>query len=116
MAKDILNMKSACAYIRVSTDKQEELSPDAQKRLLIDFAKKNNMSLLASNIYLDNGISGKKADKRPEFMKMIGMAKSKEHPFDVILVWKFSRFARNQEESIVYKSLLKKNHVEVVSV
>ena len=51
MAKDILNMKSACAYIRVSTDKQEELSPDAQKRLLIDFAKKNNMSLLASNIY-----------------------------------------------------------------
>ena len=43
MAKDILNMKSACAYIRVSTDKQEELSPDAQKRLLIDFAKKNNM-------------------------------------------------------------------------
>lgn len=116
MAKDILNMKSACAYIRVSTDKQEELSPDAQKRLLIDFAKKNNMSLLASNIYLDNGISGKKADKRPEFMKMIGLAKSKEHPFDVILVWKFSRFARNQEESIVYKSLLKKNHVEVVSI
>ena len=116
MVKDILNMKSACAYIRVSTDKQEELSPDAQKRLLIDFAKKNNMSLLAENIYIDNGISGKKADKRPEFLKMIGLAKSKEHPFDVILVWKFSRFARNQEESIVYKSLLKKNHVEVVSV
>ena len=44
MAKDILNMKSACAYIRVSTDKQEELSPDAQKRLLIDFAKKNNIN------------------------------------------------------------------------
>lgn len=116
MAKDILNMKSACAYIRVSTDKQEELSPDAQKRLLIDFAKKNNMSLLAENIYIDNGISGKKADKRPEFMKMIGLAKSKEHPFDVILVWKFSRFARNQEESIVYKSLLKKNQVDVMSV
>lgn len=116
MAKDILNMKTACAYIRVSTDKQEELSPDAQKRLLIDFAKKNNMSLLAENIYIDNGISGKKADKRPEFLKMIGLAKSKEHPFDIILVWKFSRFARNQEESIVYKSLLKKNHVEVVSV
>lgn len=116
MAKDIINMRNACAYIRVSTDKQEELSPDAQKRLLIDFAKKNNMSLLESDIFLDNGISGKKADKRPEFMKMIGLAKSKEHPFDVILVWKFSRFARNQEESIVYKSLLKKNKVEVVSI
>ena len=70
-------LKEVCAYIRVSTDKQEELSPDAQKRLLIDFAKKNNMSLLAENIYIDNGISGKKADKRPEFLKMIGLAKSK---------------------------------------
>lgn len=116
MAKDILNMKTACAYIRVSTDKQEELSPDAQKRLIIDYAKKNNLSLINDNIFIENGISGKKADKRPQFMRMIGHAKSKEHPFDVILVWKFSRFARNQEESIVYKSLLKKCNVEVVSI
>ena len=116
MAKNISKAKIACAYIRVSTDKQEELSPDAQKRLVIDYAKKNNMLLTNDNIYVENGISGKKADKRPEFMKMIGMAKSKEHPYDVILVWKFSRFARNQEESIVYKSLLKKNNVEVVSI
>ena len=116
MAKNISKAKIACAYIRVSTDRQEELSPDAQKRLVIDYAKKNNMLLTNDNIYVENGISGKKADKRPEFIKMIGMAKSKEHPYDVILVWKFSRFARNQEESIVYKSLLKKNNVEVVSV
>ena len=33
----------------------------------------------------------------------------------MILVWKFSRFARNQEESIVYKSMLKKDDVEVIS-
>ena len=46
---------------------------------------------------------------------MIALAKSKEHPIDVILVWKFSRFARNQEESIVYKSMLKKDNVEVIS-
>lgn len=116
MANKISNMKTACAYIRVSTDKQEELSPDAQKRLLLDYAKKNNISVLKEHIFIENGISGKKADKRPQFMKMIGLAKSKEHPFEIILVWKFSRFARNQEESIVYKSLLKKNNVEVVSV
>ena len=48
---------------------------------------------------------------------MIGMAKADEPPFSVILVWKFSRFARNQEESIVYKSMLKKQHsVDVVSI
>lgn len=106
--------KTACAYIRVSTSDQEEYSPDAQIRLLKEYAAKNDILLL--DIYQDIGISGRKAEKRPEFQNMIAAAKSKEHPYDIILVWKFSRFARNQEESIVYKSLLKKNNVEVVSV
>ncbi len=48
---------------------------------------------------------------------MIAMAKNDPTPFDTILVWKFSRFARNQEESIVYKSLLRKQcNIDVVSV
>ena len=109
-------MKTACAYIRVSTDKQEELSPNAQKRLILDYCKKNNYKITDEYLFIENGISGKKAEKRPQFQKMIHMAKSKEHPFDIILVWKFSRFARNQEESIVYKSLLKKSNVEVISI
>ena len=47
---------------------------------------------------------------------MIALAKQPSHPIDTILVWKFSRFARNQEESIVYKSMLKKDQVDVISV
>ena len=109
-------MQNGCLYIRVSTDEQLELSPDAQERLLLDYAHKNNILISKEHIFYENGVSGRKADKRPEFQKMIALAKSKEHPFDVILVWKFSRFARNQEESIVYKSLLKRNHVDVVSI
>ena len=107
-------MKTVCAYIRVSTDSQEEYSPDAQIRLLKEYAASHDMTII--DIYQDLGISGRNADKRPQFQDMIAMAKSKEHPYDAILVWKFSRFARNQEESIVYKSLLKKNLVDVVSV
>mgnify|MGYP000828536774 FL=1 len=109
-------MKTGALYIRVSTDKQEELSPDAQRRLLLEYAEKNDIIISAEYIFEEDGISGRKAEKRPQFQRMIGLAKSNEHPFDVILVWKFSRFARNQEESIVYKSLLKKNNVDVVSV
>ena len=102
-------------YVRVSTDKQEELSPDSQEKLIRDYAKKNNIVIL--KIFFEIGVSGRSADKRPAFQDMIGSAKSKEHPVDAILVWKFSRFARNQEESIVYKSLLKKqNNVDVISV
>lgn len=108
------NLKEVCAYIRVSTHMQEELSPDAQKRLLKEYASANNM--IITKVYTDLGISGTKALKRPGFQQMISDCKSKEHPFDAILVWKFSRFARNQEESIVYKSLLKKENVEVISV
>ena len=110
-----METKYGYGYVRVSTDKQEELSPDSQAKLLKDFAHKNG--IIISKIFYELGVSGRKAEKRPEFQKMIAMAKSSDHPVDAILVWKFSRFARNQEESIVYKSLLKKKHnVDVISV
>lgn len=108
--------KIGAIYIRVSTDKQEELSPDAQKRLLLEYAKSHDIYVPLDYIFQDNGISGRTADKRPEFQRMIGLAKAKDHPIDYIIVWKFSRFARNQEESILYKSLLKKNNVDVISI
>ena len=110
-----MELKYGYGYVRVSTDKQEELSPDSQEKLLRDYAKSNNIILL--EVFFEIGVSGRKADKRPEFQRMISLAKSDDHPVDTILVWKFSRFARNQEESIVYKSLLKKQHnVDVVSI
>lgn len=116
MKETLSERKTGAIYIRVSTDKQEELSPDAQLRLLMDYARNNHTDIPQEYIFQDNGISGRKANKRPAFQQMIALAKSKEHPIDTIIVWKFSRFARNQEESIVYKSLLKKNNVDVVSV
>ncbi|MDY5031289.1 MAG: recombinase family protein [Blautia sp.] len=109
--------RTGALYIRVSTDKQEELSPDAQKRLLLDYAKKNKILIKPEHIFIENGISGRNADKRPEFQHMISLAKSKPSPFNTILLWKFSRFARNQEESIVYKSMLRKQcNVDVISI
>lgn len=111
------NSRTGALYIRVSTDKQEELSPAAQKRLLLDYAQKNKILVKPEYIFIENGISGRKADKRPEFQHMISLAKSRPSPFNTILLWKFSRFARNQEESIVYKSMLRKQcNVDVISI
>ena len=109
-------MKVAAAYIRVSTDDQTEYSPDSQLKILRDYAKKNDYILPEEFIFQDDGISGKDAKHRPQFNKMLALAKSDEHPIDTIIVWKFSRFARNQEESIVIKNLLRKINVNVVSV
>lgn len=114
------NLKIGAIYVRVSTGRQDEheLSPDSQIKMALDYAKKNNIVVPAEHIFHEKGgVSGKRADKRPYFQQMIGLAKSAEHPIDVILVWKYSRFARNQEESIVYKTMLRKNcNVDVISI
>ena len=109
-------MKIAAAYIRVSTDEQVEFSPDSQIKKIREYAKQHDMTVPEDLIFADEGISGRTAEKRPAFQKMIGLSKVKPKPFDVIIVWKFSRFARNREDSIVYKSLLKKQGIDVVSV
>ena len=109
-------MKTAAAYLRVSTERQDEYSLDSQLKLIRDFAAKNDYIVPDEFVFVDDGISGRTAAKRPEFKRMIAWAKEKEHPFETILVWKFSRFARNQEESIVYKSMLSRSGVDVVSI
>lgn len=110
-------MKTGAAYIRVSTDMQLELSPESQLKAIKDYAQKNGIILSNEFIFRDEGISGRKAEKRPDFMRMIAAAKSKPKPFDVILIWKFSRFARNREDSIVYKSMLRKQcGIDVISI
>lgn len=109
-------LKEVCAYIRVSTDKQEELSPESQTRLIKEYAQAHGM--LLTHVYMEeHGISGKKADKRPAFQDMIAACKDKSHPYDAILLWKFSRFARNIDESTYYKSILRKKcNVDVISI
>ena len=108
-------LNRAAAYIRVSTDEQVEFSPDAQLKAIQNYCKNNNLILDKQHVYIDEGISGRKADKRPAFQDMIKHAKKKE--FDVILVHKFDRFARSREDSVVYKSLLKKEcNVKVISI
>lgn len=110
-------MRTGAVYIRVSTDMQVELSPDSQFKMIQQYAKANDIIITDRFVYVDEGISGRKAEKRPAFMEMIGTAKLKPKPFDCILVWKFSRFARNREDSIVYKSMLKKEcGIDVISI
>lgn len=109
-------MKIAAAYIRVSDERQDEYSPESQLKLIRDFANRNDYTVPQEFVFFDDGISAKSTKKRDRFNEMIGIAKTKPQPFEAILVWKFSRFARNQEQSIVYKSLLKKNNIDVLSI
>lgn len=114
MDNDLLRI--GAAYIRVSDERQDEYSPDSQLKKIREYAAKDGYMIPDEFVYYDDGISGKSTKKRDDFNRMIAIAKEKTHPFDVIYVWKFSRFARNQEEAMVYKNLLRKSNVSVVSV
>lgn len=109
-------LKIGAAYIRVSDERQDEYSPDSQLKKIREYAAREGYLIPDEYVFYDDGISGRSVKKRDDFNRMIAIAKEKTHPFDVIYVWKFSRFCRNQEESMVYKNLLKKKGVSVVSV
>lgn len=113
----ISDEKYGALYIRVSSGEQTEYSPDSQLKLGKKFAKEHNINILTEHIYIENGVSGRNASKRSEFQRMISIAKQKPKPFDVILVYDFSRFARNKEEAVMYKALLRKKlGIEVISI
>ena len=103
----------AALYARVSSDRQDvDLSVAAQLRALRDHADKNGY--LVAREYVDEAESGRIAD-RPEFRKMIDEASKPNAPFREILVWKLSRFTRNREHAVAYKSMLRKKGIRVVS-
>ena len=111
------NKTDAAAYIRVSTEEQTEFSPESQLDKIIAYADKHGYYIKQENIFYDCGISGKSTNKREGFKSMIEKAKQKPAPFKAVLVWKFSRFARNREDSIFYKSMLRKKYgIKVISV
>lgn len=109
-------LKIGAAYVRVSDERQDEYSPESQLKKIREFAEKEGYLIPDEYVFYDDGISGKNTRLRADFNRMIAIAKEKDHPFDVIYVWKFSRFARNQEQSILYKNLLQKSGVSVKSV
>jgi len=102
-------------YARVSSEKQAEkdLSIAAQLKALRKYAVEHGWEVYKE--FVDEAESARSAN-RPAFKEMVALAKQKHKFFDTILVWKLSRFARNREDSIIYKSLLRKCGVSVISI
>jgi Site-specific recombinases, DNA invertase Pin homologs len=100
----------AVIYARYSSDSQREESIEGQLRECTAFAEKNGITILRH--YIDRAYSAK-TDNRPEFQNMI--RDSGKKLFDMVIVWKLDRFARNRYDSARHKSTLKRNGVKVVS-
>lgn len=100
----------AVIYARYSSDNQREESIEGQLRECMAYCKKNDITVLRT--YIDRAMSAK-TDHRPDFQRMI--KDSAKGLFDVIIVWKLDRFARNRYDSAHYKAQLRKYGVKVLS-
>ena len=105
---------TAAAYIRVSSGMQVETGASLPSQLaeIRAYCKKNGLELIEDHIYTDAGESAR-SDDRPAFQAMISAARQRPAPFNVIVCWENSRFARSREDAITYKALLKKNCVDL---
>ena len=97
-------------YARYSSDNQREESIEGQLRECKAFAERNDIQIVET--YIDRALSAR-TDRRPDFQRMIKDSTSKK--FEVIIVWKLDRFARDKYDSAHYKRILKNNGVKVVS-
>ena len=104
---------NAVIYARFSSDNQREESIEGQVRECREYAKNNGITVIHE--YKDRALTASKnTEKRDEFQLMI--RDSAKRQFDIVLVWKLDRFARNRYDSAHYKHILKKNGVKVISV
>lgn len=84
-----------------------------QLRAATEYATKQGYEVIRE--FVDEAESGRTAS-RPAFKEMIALAKTRQPPFEAILVWKLNRFARNRVDSITYKALLKSKDIKVISI
>lgn len=101
----------AALYARFSSDNQRSESIDAQIRAMTAYCSQRHIAIVET--YVDEAKSAM-TDRRPSFQRMV--ADSSHHDFNILLVHKLDRFARNRYDSAVYKRELKKNGVTVYSV
>ena len=100
-----------CAYCRVSTDNDEQLSSyelqQAHYRQLVG----NHPNWDLRHIYADEGITGTSIEKRDDFKRMIHDCE--RGLIDRILVKSISRFARNTTECLETVRVLKTRGISV---
>lgn len=107
-----INLANVVIYARYSSAGQNDQSIDGQLAKCHEYAQQRGFRVVGE--YCDRALSGRYADTRPEFQRMI--ADSAKHAFEYVLVWKLDRFSRDRYDSAIYKKKLRSNGVRVLSV
>src|SRR6202161_1586732 len=110
-----IGMTQAVIYTRVSSRKQQQegFSLDAQGKLLREYASRNGIQVecrqwceengfVVSRVFVEPGVSAASAN-RPVLEEMVNLIESQKGTIDAVVVWKFDRFARNFEDSVLLR-------------
>lgn len=103
-------MIPAVVYARYSSSNQREESIAGQLRDCHAFAERNGYKVIRE--YTDSAMTAT-SDRRPSFQRMV--EDSKKKTFEVVIVWKLDRFARDRYDAAIYRKRLKDNGVRLVS-
>ena len=103
--------KKVCAYARVSTDSEEQLTSYSSQIKHYSNLIKSNPEWEYVGIYADEGISGTQVKNRTEFKRMIDEALSGK--IDMIIAKSISRFARNTVDTLEHVRLLRDKNIDV---
>ena len=98
-------------YGRVSTEHEAQLSALENQMQWYDDQAKYHPNWTVVEKYIDEGITGTQAKKRPAFLRMLEDARSGK--FDLIVTREVCRFARNVVDTLVVTRELKNIGVEV---
>ena len=106
-------MKTATAYIRVSTEDQatDGVSLDAQRAKIEAWCLVNDMTL--GQVFVDAGLSGKRADNRPQLQAALSTVCNDG---GVLVVYSLSRLARSTKDTIIIGERLDKAGADLVSL
>lgn len=112
-----MTLLRAAIYARYSSREQDGTSTiESQLRECRAYARRHGLTVAEDAVFVDRAKAGTSAEQRDAFQAMVAAAQRTPKPFDAILVWKYSRFARNREDSALYKGLLRRKGIEVTSV
>lgn len=109
--KEKYRQKRVAAYCRVSTDSEEQLVSYANQKKVYTEMIGSRKDWCFAGLFADEGISGTRADKRPEFNKMINACLTGK--IDYIITKSVSRFARNTVDCLDYVRMLKSKGIGV---
>ncbi len=99
-------------YLRYSSDGQTDQSIEGQLRDCIHYCRRKNYRIVEA--YCDRAATAsKRIDKRTDFQRMLSDSYRKQ--WEAVIVWKLDRFARNRQDSMTSRVILKRNGVRVES-